>query len=438
LAIDFLNILVRAFHAGAPTETHAVRSMMQTVANTIRKLQPAHVVFAMDGGHNLRSQLLPSYKAHRKPEDPLLTAQKKLAEDALYVAGFDMMRIEDWEADDVLATLAVTHSDTVIASCDKDLLALTHLATRCRVYHPWGAGEFMDSETKLGIPANHVTDYLALCGDTSDGIPGVIGIGPKTAAQLLTEYDSLEAIIVAAKLGNIKGAAGKKIAEQHQSALLCRRVVELNTRLPIKELHPFQPHPDWRMELQSMRLGSVAAIIESLNGQRFQISNSRSEISDPIHHPERETASATTQQVEPVENGSAGTLGFPADATAIDHRRQEATPPEATGRTTNPTGDTSDVIAAAVTSGAASGDSNYPHDSQQQLWHTAGFTELKESSGIPGTTLKPNWFACWRDGSKWLLDPNTKRHTCMSDSPFTHWRIDSRGPIDPKTNAVRH
>ncbi|HQZ69550.1 MAG TPA: 5'-3' exonuclease H3TH domain-containing protein, partial [Planctomycetaceae bacterium] len=388
LAIDFLNILVRAFHAGAPTETHAVRSMMQTVANTIRKLQPAHVVFAMDGGHNLRSQLLPSYKAHRKPEDPLLTAQKKLAEDALYVAGFDMMRIEDWEADDVLATLAVTHSDTVIASCDKDLLALTHLATRCRVYHPWGAGEFMDSETKLGIPANHVTDYLALCGDTSDGIPGVIGIGPKTAAQLLTEYDSLEAIIVAAKLGNIKGAAGKKIAEQHQSALLCRRVVELNTRLPIKELHPFQPHPDWRMELQSMRLGSVAAIIESLNGQRFQISNSRSEISDPIHHPERETASATTQQVEPVENGSAGTLGFPADATAIDHRRQEATPPEATGRTTNPTGDTSDVIAAAVTSGAASGDSNYPHDSQQQLWHTAGFTELKESSGIPGTTLK--------------------------------------------------
>lgn len=81
---------------------------------------------------------------------------------------------------------------------------------------------------------------------------------------------------------------------------------------------------------------------------------------------------------------------------------------------------------------------DYPHDSQQQLWHTAGFTDLKESSGIPGTTLKPNWFACWRDGSKWLLDPNTKRHTCMSDSPFTHWRIDSRGPIDPKTNAVRH
>lgn len=268
LAIDFLNLLVRAFHAGKPSETHAVRSMFQTVANCIRKLRPAHVVFAMDGGHKLRSELLPEYKAHRPESDPLLTAQKALAETAIRIAGFQAIRVIDWEADDVLATLATRYSDTVIASCDKDLLAMTGQATRCRIYHPWGEGSMMTAEEKIGLPAHQVTDYLALCGDTTDGIPGVVGCGPKTAVQLLSDYGSLESIIVAAKLGNIKGAIGQKIAAQHAAALTCRRVVELNTTLPLPELTDWHPVADWQNKLQNLRLGSVAAIIESLRDTR--------------------------------------------------------------------------------------------------------------------------------------------------------------------------
>lgn len=357
LAIDFLNVLVRAFHAGKPTETHAVRSLFQTTAAAIRKLKPAHVVFALDGGHKRRSQLLPAYKAHRPPSDPLLTAQKKLAEDALYICGFDLIRIDDWEADDVLATLATNYTDTVIASCDKDLLTMTHSATRCRIYHPWGAGEFMTADEKLGIPAHQVTDYLSLCGDTSDGIPGVKGIGAKTAAALLAEFDSLEAIIVAAKLGNIKGANGKKIAKQAQAALLCRKVVELNARLALPELHGFQPHPDWRHELQNMRLGSCAAIMETLQSERFTIrANGNTE---EIHPPVRETASATTEQVEPVERDSTGTLGFPVDATAFDQRREEATPPAAERPRTNSTEDNRNDCGSAVQGVSSAGDGNF-------------------------------------------------------------------------------
>lgn len=428
LAIDFLNLLFRAFHAGKPTETHAVRSMFQTVANAIRFLKPAHVVFAMDGGHKLRSQLLPQYKAHRPPEDPALTVQKRLAEDALYICGFDMVRILDWEADDVLATLANQFTDIVIASCDKDLLSLTQ-NNRCRIYHPWGAGEFMDSETKLGIPAHQVTDFLALCGDTSDGIPGVKGIGPKTAVALLAEYDSLEAIIVAAKLGNIKGANGQKIAAQHKDALLCRQVVELNNRLPIKELTGFQPHPDWRMELQNMRLGSVAAIMESLQDQRF--------IAKKLPPSER-VLSATNLQVEQGEERDSGLQDCPESARLTDHLPEEVEPsgaPEICEP--NATADREALCGLLDSESYASVADNISVPPAAEKYAAAGFTEIRESPPPPGTTLVPKFFARWKDGSKWLIDPNTKRHTCFSDTPVTEWRIDSRGPVDLQTNAVR-
>lgn len=264
VAVDFLNVLVRAWHAGKPTETHAVRSLFQTVANTIRKLQPKHVVFALDGGHALRSQLLPEYKAHRPDPEPGLQAQKALAEQALQICGFQAVRVPEWEADDVLASIACRHPDTVIVSSDKDLLALSGQAERCRIYHPWADGAFVTAEEKLGLPAGQVTDYLALCGDTSDGIPGVKGCGPKTALQLLQDHDSLEGILTAAVTGQIKGAIGQKLKEQRDAALLCRRVVELNLNLPLPELQTWRPVADWQTRLQELRLGSVAAIMESL------------------------------------------------------------------------------------------------------------------------------------------------------------------------------
>jgi len=295
LAIDFLNVLVRAWHAGKPTETHAVRSLFQTVANAIRKLKPAHVVFAMDGGHDMRSELLPQYKAHRPPSDPGLTAQKQLAEDALKIAGFQTIRVQGWEADDVLASLAESFSDTVIISSDKDLLCMTGHGTRCRIYHPWKDGSFVTPEEKIGLPAGQITDFLALCGDTSDGIPGVIGIGEKTAVKLLQDHDSLEGILTAATLGTIKGAVGQKLKEQRDAALLCRRVVELNRYLPLPELSDWRPAAGWQLRLQDMRLGSVAAIVESLDGQRIG--------RDSVHEENTTTRSESPVLSAPIGQG---------------------------------------------------------------------------------------------------------------------------------------
>ncbi len=261
LAIDFLNLLVRSYHAGAPSEIHAVRGMFQTVASAIRALRPERIVFALDGGHDHRTVLLPQYKAHRPPSEPGLVAQKRLAEDAIRAAGIPAIRITGFEADDVLASIASRHRGTVLCSSDKDLLALAGIA---RVYHPWSGGQFVTPDEKLGLPAGMVTDYLALGGDSSDGIPGVKGIGPKTAATLLEEYGSLESILVTARSGQIKGDNGLKIAEQASEALLCRQVVELRTELPLPEIAPWRAPAGWQHRLQDMRLGAVAAILSGL------------------------------------------------------------------------------------------------------------------------------------------------------------------------------
>lgn len=388
LAVDFLNLLVRAFHAGAPSETHAVRSMFQTVANCVRMLNPRRVVFALDGGHKQRSELLPQYKAHRPPSPELLTAQKVLAESAIHIAGFQAIRVADWEADDVIASLATANPDTVVASCDKDLLSLTHSASRCRVYYPWGTGEFMTAEAKLGVPANKVADYLALCGDTSDGIPGAKGIGPKTAVQLLNEYGSLESIIVAATIGGIKGANGKTLKEQRDAVLICRRVVELNARLPLPQLVAFKASPGWQQRLTELRLGSVAAIVDSLAAFR-------------CCDPEREVAIA-----EPYEDTKPVFLA--SEPVAIEAALREASMAE-----------------------------TEPIDPETAPYSAAGFSDFRKSTPAPGTSLRPNYFAKRKDGSKWLIHTNTGRATCFSDTPITDWKIEPRGPIHPVTKEVR-
>lgn len=291
LAFDFMNLLVRAFHAGKPTENHAVRSMFQTVASAVRQLRPSRIVFAMDGGHVHRSKLLPTYKAHRAEHAPDLKAQIDLAQLAIEYAGIPAFRVLTWEADDVLASIVARFPCVVICSSDKDLLSLHG---RCRIFHPWSGGGFVDPETKLGIPAGQVTDYLALCGDTSDGIPGVKGIGEKTAAKLLAEHDSLEGILAAAMLGQIPGKIGQTIKAQRSQALLCQEVVQLRSSLPLPELEPWTPPLAFQQKLQSIGLGSVAAILDGL-------SNFKSQISDLKQTPQRSESpnqSAATEKAE--------------------------------------------------------------------------------------------------------------------------------------------
>jgi 5'-3' exonuclease len=261
LLIDFNNLLVRAWHAGAPREIHAVKSMFLTVAAAVRSLRPSGIVFCLDGGHDHRAKLYPAYKAHRPPSDPDLVRQRKLAIDAIDFAGLQLLRAEGFEADDVIATLAKREPAAVVLSSDKDLLSL---GGHAKIYHPWGAGKFVTAEDVLGVPAGQVLDYLALCGDASDGVPGVKGIGEKTALKLLSDHGDLETILAKARFLHISGAAGKNLRDGAADALLSQQLVQLVTNLQLAELQPWRPRHGWQQRLTEIRLGSVAAILDGI------------------------------------------------------------------------------------------------------------------------------------------------------------------------------
>lgn len=268
MVVDFMSLLVRAYKAGPPSKIHGVRSMFETLCNAIDRLCPEFIVFALDGGHDHRSKLYPAYKANRPPKEPELLEQIKLGEQALQAIGWPSIRVQGWEADDILASFATQFNDvtaaTVLLTSDKDALQIC-ATTRARVYHPWGDGVHFNEARcgeKYGVPFAMMGDFLALQGDTSDSVPGVAGVGQKTAAELMLAHKSLDAVLAAAAAGQIKGKVGKSLQEQAEVARLSRDLVTLRTDLPIGrhwEWWPLdEPRAGWRQRLQELGLGSTA------------------------------------------------------------------------------------------------------------------------------------------------------------------------------------
>ena len=265
VVVDLLNVLVRAYHAGPPHPVAAVRSFLQTVSNILERLSPEYLLFADDGGHVERSGLYPDYKANRSPKPAELVDAIALARRAVVGVGWPLIRCEGWEADDVIASLAESvatrASGFFVASCDKDLLQLCVSGSGVKVYHPWDGGKILGAkyvEEKFEIAAGQFGDYLALCGDASDGVPGVRGIGPKKAADLLSKYPSLEAVLEAGRCLLVPGAVGKSLREDADAARMSRRLVSLNRQLPVSDAwHDFpatSPSAGWRDNLSRLDL----------------------------------------------------------------------------------------------------------------------------------------------------------------------------------------
>jgi DNA polymerase I len=206
LLVDGNNVLYRAFFAipdlstrdGRPT--NAVFGFIRLLRQMRDSWRPDHIVVAFDGGTpEDRKALLEGYKAQRKPMPERLKEQIPLVERYLDAARVSRLRIAGEEADDVIATLTVKWKNefdsVLVASSDKDLFQLVD--DRVRVAPVSGKGPAMgpaDVELKTGVPPRLVRDWLAMVGDAADNIPGVPGVGPKTAARLLGEYGSVDGV----------------------------------------------------------------------------------------------------------------------------------------------------------------------------------------------------------------------------------------------------
>ncbi|MEV4537614.1 5'-3' exonuclease [Asanoa sp. NPDC049518] len=238
LLVDSASLYFRAYFgipesaAQAPdgSPVNAVRGFLDMVAQLIRTRRPDRLICALDYDWRpaWRVKLIPSYKAHRLapgggPSTEIvpdnLEAQVPLILEVLAAVGIPAIGAADYEADDVIGTLASTQPGPVeVASGDRDLFQLIDDAKPVRLlYCGRGVGKLEDCDdaavrTKYGVPASGYADFAALRGDPSDGLPGVAGVGDKTAARLISRYGDIDAMLAALddpKAGFAPGLRGK-------------------------------------------------------------------------------------------------------------------------------------------------------------------------------------------------------------------------------------
>ena len=223
-------------------DTSAIFGVANSLMKMRREEKPDYWLFVFDHpSKTFRDELFEDYKANRPPTPDDLKSQIPKVKDVAQALGCKLIEMAGFEADDLIATLtkkALEHDfDVVIATGDKDLMQLVN--DHVSIYNPRKAGaeiEWLDPagvKEKFGVPPNQVRDVLALMGDTSDNVPGVPGIGPKTAVELISQYGDLESTLKAAP--TIKRASLKEKLEKYaDQARLSQRLVTLHEDCPIE------------------------------------------------------------------------------------------------------------------------------------------------------------------------------------------------------------
>ncbi len=242
LLVDGSSYLYRAFNALPPLHTRAGEptGALYGVINMLRQLQthfqPSHQAVIFDTpAKTFRHEILASYKAQRPPMPPELACQIAPLMMLIEALGWTRLQIEGVEADDVIATLAKRavqqRIPVLIASGDKDLAQL--VTDQITLFDPLNQ-QRMDVAavvTRFGVPPTLLVDYLALIGDRSDNIPGVMGVGPKTAAKWLNHYGSLEALL--ADAAAVAGKVGENLRASVGQVLLNQQLIRLREDVPL-------------------------------------------------------------------------------------------------------------------------------------------------------------------------------------------------------------
>jgi 5'-3' exonuclease len=233
------------FHDAEGWPTNAVHGFARFLLELIERERPKHIVVAFDEAHDscFRNAIYPAYKANRDPAPDELRRQFGHCKALCVALGLAVLSHREYEADDLIgsaAHAARAHGfRAVIVSADKDLSQLLGDQDEQWDYarnQRWGAAGV---PARHGVQARQMADYLALCGDAVDNIPGVPGIGAKTAVALLAHFDTLDALLARVEevpYLRLRGAAGAaaKLREHREQALLCRRLSTIALDAPLE------------------------------------------------------------------------------------------------------------------------------------------------------------------------------------------------------------
>jgi len=254
--VDASLYVFRAWHS-MPDEfqdaqgwpTNAVHGFARFLLELLERERPAHIAIAFDEALDscFRHQLYPAYKANREPAPEALRRQFAHCKALCAALGLNVLADRDYEADDLIGSALHASRDEalrgVIVSADKDLSQLLGEHDEQWDYarnQRWGAAGV---KARHGVHAHQIADYLALCGDAVDNIPGVSGIGAKSAAVLLAHFGSLDAMldrIDEIPFLRLRGAAqmATRLREQREQALLFRQLTTIALDAPLATATP--------------------------------------------------------------------------------------------------------------------------------------------------------------------------------------------------------
>lgn len=220
----------------------AIYGFFRNFLNFYKKNSPQYLACAMDSKTaTFRHQMFPEYKITRDKTPDDLHAQIEIIEEILEALGIKAVRKNGFEADDVIATLVNRGKDenfqVAVLSADKDLLQLVKDG-ECFVMKPdksdgWKTITSTDVKQDWAVEASQILDFLSLIGDKADNVPGVAGVGEKTAAKLLNEFGTLENLYENTE--KLTGALGRKISEGKDAAFFSKKLIELCRDVPLTE-----------------------------------------------------------------------------------------------------------------------------------------------------------------------------------------------------------
>jgi DNA polymerase-1 len=314
--VDGSAVFHRGYHAIPPTltnkagePTNAIYGFTTTLMKTLTDLNPTYAVVAWDkSSKTFRNELYPQYKAHRPPTPDDLRVQFPLVKPMTEALGLSFVELDNYEADDIIGTFAAQAKgvQVVIVTGDKDQLQLINEHTVVDLYRPVGSAmaryDLAALHDRYGLDPVQFVDMKALMGDPSDNIPGVPGVGEKTAMTLLHQYGSLDEIYN--NLGDLKGKLLERLTDNKELAYLSKKLSIIERNAPVT------------LDLESARLGSakrdeVVALFHELDFRSLI-----AKLPAALHSDESATAKS---------NGSPAVGGVPSlfDTDAAPKRERE-------------------------------------------------------------------------------------------------------------------
>lgn len=309
IIVDTFGFFFRSFYALPPLQNSQgfPTGLLTGFANLIMKLYKSnphdYIVFALEGGgRNIRKDIYKDYKANRQETPQELLLQLPIAIE--WIEKMQLIKIakEGYEADDVIASLAYLAKakgiQTQIISHDKDLYQL--IDDEVSLIDPVRQVEIRQEQCqqKFGVPPHLFIDYQSLVGDTSDNVPGIKGIGAKSACKLLEHFGSLDAMY--AREDELEAVIGKRLAhtikEQKSSALLSRKLVSLVKDLPLDVDFQALAMPEKNpllLILDELTRYEFTKIIQRLSGEPMNVKHEAA--SKPKAQPTQPLESTSTQ-----------------------------------------------------------------------------------------------------------------------------------------------